>query len=110
MAETHIDKIMKLLVLSGKKNPNRHERENALEMATRLMERHRLTIDDMRSRYRDWRHSTFLDLMCSRCSSIPLMSRCQRAVRMSPTPSLLTSPLVGCELTSSTADPTCRTR
>jgi hypothetical protein len=48
----HIEKIMKLLVLSGKGNPNSHEREVAREKAEALMARHGVTRDQMRECYR----------------------------------------------------------
>jgi hypothetical protein len=48
----HIEKIMKLLVLSGKGNSNAHEREVARDKAETLMARHGVTREQMRELYR----------------------------------------------------------
>ena len=48
----HIEKIMKLLVLSGRGNSNAHEREVARDKAETLMARHGVTREQMRELYR----------------------------------------------------------
>ena len=48
----HLEKIMKLLVLSGRGNSNVHEREVARDKAETLMARHGVTREQMRELYR----------------------------------------------------------
>ncbi len=48
----HVEKILKLLVLSGTGNPSAEERAVAREKAEALMERHGLTREQMRELYR----------------------------------------------------------
>ena len=45
---------MKLLMLSGVNNPNVHERQAARALAETFMERHGVTLQQMRERYWDW--------------------------------------------------------
>jgi len=54
MIQPHIDKILKLLMKSGKMNPSEHERAAAREAADRLMAKHGVTIGEMRALYWKW--------------------------------------------------------
>ena len=48
----HIDRILKLLLLGGRQNPNPHERDAARKLAESLMAKHGLTLEAMRRYYR----------------------------------------------------------
>jgi hypothetical protein len=50
----HLEKIMKLLMLSGAGNPNVHERQAAKALAEANMARHGVTLQQMRDLYWDW--------------------------------------------------------
>lgn len=52
MPLSYLDKIMKLLELGGRGNSNPHERAIANEKAEALMQRHGVSREDMRERYR----------------------------------------------------------
>jgi len=52
MNPPHVEKILKLLMLSGRGNPNAHERESARKMAEVLMQRHGVSVEQMRELYR----------------------------------------------------------
>ena len=52
MRPPHLNLILKLLLLSGRGNPNVHERASAKEKADALMERHGVTLEQMRDLYR----------------------------------------------------------
>lgn len=54
MIQPHVDKILKLLMKSGRMNPSEHERASAREAADRLMAKHGLTIEQMRALYWEW--------------------------------------------------------
>jgi hypothetical protein len=67
----HINKIMKLLLLSGRQNPNANEKAAAREKAENLMKQHGLTVDAMRKIYREW-------------AGLPLPSRKSSSFRSDP--------------------------
>lgn len=54
MIPPHQEKILKLLMKSGRMNPNEHERAVAREAADRLMAKYGLTIEQMRALYWEW--------------------------------------------------------